>query len=51
LKYIFPAGGLLESSPNMFVIKSEIEKPMIFTALEGALCRAGKFCDFLIDSF
>jgi hypothetical protein len=31
LKYIFPAGGLLKSTPNMFVEimvkKSEIEKP------------------------
>ena len=40
LKYIFPAGGLLESSPNTFVKKSEIKKPMIFASLEGALCRA-----------
>jgi hypothetical protein len=44
LKYIFPAGGLLESSPNTFVKKrvkkNEIEKPAIFAYLEGALCRA-----------
>ena len=40
LKYIFPACGLLKSSPNAFVKKSEIEKSAIFADLEGALCRA-----------
>jgi hypothetical protein len=44
LKYIFPASDLLKSPPNTFVKKmvkkSEIEKPVIFSALEGALCRA-----------
>jgi hypothetical protein len=40
LKYIFPAGGLLKSTPSRFVKKRELEKPVIFAALEGALCRA-----------
>jgi len=33
LKYIFSAGGLLDSSLNTFFKKSEIEKPVNFAAL------------------
>jgi len=32
-----------EIFPNTFVKKSEIKKPVIFAALEGALCRADNF--------
>ena len=39
LKYISPAGGLLESSPNTFVNMGNL-KPAIFAALKGALRRA-----------
>jgi hypothetical protein len=44
LKYIFPAGGLLKSSPNTFVKiklrKVKLKNAVIFAGLEGALCRA-----------
>jgi hypothetical protein len=34
LKYIFPAGGLLESSPNTFVKKEKFKEPAIFADLK-----------------
>jgi hypothetical protein len=43
-KYIFPAGGLLNSTPNTFVKiklrKEKLKNLWFFTALKGALCRA-----------
>jgi hypothetical protein len=38
--FFFLPAVCLNLPPNAFVKKSEIEKPVIFTALEGALCRA-----------
>jgi len=47
LKYIFPAGCLLKSTPNTFVKKrvkkSEIEKSGIFSTFEGVILRADLF--------